>query len=170
MLYCKENLIGLDKSIYYVQKSLDENLRWQNIDIYGKCELTERSGGKVLEYYKGKNEYIQPFFNDKINATIGFEFVSFEHENVMKANVNLICTCNLNKLYSNNDREDQKAIMQVRSVLRKSKYTKDITSVKVGIDEVFRNYDKTKFLYRDMNPFFVFSIGLSLNVFEKCNY
>jgi hypothetical protein len=171
MIYLKTNSTGLDRKIELIQRYFDEHLTkdWgAAIEIYGKIYPTIRNGVTVPEVYVGNKEYKSIFINDAVTATIGFEVIS--REIVYKkafSEINIICSVNIGKLYPNS-REDERALFTFNKHLERCGYVrKEAKPVKEGIKNVFPKYNTDNLIHRDMHPWYVFSIGCTVEYYDN---
>ena len=173
MIFVKTNPYGIDDKLKRIQSYLDDNLSWNGtLEIYGKVEKTLREKSVIPEAYKSGNEYKEIFFNDKVSCTIGFLVKDrMITNNRLSANVDIIFTVNLKKIYSTTIREDELCLIDAKQAIKKSLLVDSINKIKVGIDEVFNGFDKDRINSRDMNPWFVFSFEteISYNENKTCN-
>ena len=167
--YYKTTTYGIDKIIKSVQLHLKNKLKWSGVvDIYGKVERTEKERGFTAEVWTSNKEYKEIFINDKVDAVIGFypkttrPIDGYNQEVV----VDVICTCNLTKIFANTNRDDEKAIMDLLKVLKSANYVNSADQIKVTIPTVFSDFDTSLIKHRDMQPLFVFSIEITIKFQE----
>jgi len=170
MVIAKANTYGLEFFIKVVQNDLDTELSWLGERrVYGKLQPTIREGKVIPEAYIGGNkEYSEIFTNDKVASTIGFYVKSREVNNyITTAVIDVIFTVNLKEIFGNDLRDDERAIDDAVKILTESQYVSSLKQVKEYIPEVFADFDKTRIAHRDMEPFYVFSIGIDLTYREE---
>lgn len=171
MIYAKENNYGIDNKINLIQRCLDLKLSdvWgRNVNIYGRIQDTVRDGQTIPEVYDNSKDYIQPFFNDKQAATVGFivksrEITGQKH----KANIDIVFVVLLPEIHGDNKRNDEKAIMEAYKILKRPQYTLDITGIKTGVKDVFSGYALEALTNRDMQPWHVFSFECEIDYTEN---
>ena len=170
MIYAKANTYGVDKKINLIQRYLDAKLAtsWgNNVLVYGRVQDTIKDGKQIPEVYDGI-EYINPFINDNQAATIAFiEKTKSINVGKFTSQVDVLFTVLLPEIHSNALREDEKAIMQAYTALKKSGYALSINGVKQGINDVFSGYDTSMIIYRDMQPWLVFSFQIEIDYTEN---
>jgi hypothetical protein len=164
-IYAKTEPVGIDKAI----------LKWQNrlencfgdtidIDVYGRLYITERKDNKkVAEAYVSEKEYRDVFLDDRKSAIFGF----LVNENrtgfsLTKCNVELICSCNLEKIYGSDLRNDEETILTVLQIIQHYSLRPNQKQIKTGLANVFNGVSIDKFKFRDMQPWFNFSISFDL--------
>lgn len=163
-VYSKSNPIGLDRQLFRIQNRI-ASLNWGDIDIYGKLYINERDKGvKVAEAYLNNGEYKDVFIDDTKNAVFGF-IVSDNRDKLamIKCNVNLICSCRVDKIYNTTERMDEEAISDVLRAISEHILLVNQNSITTGLNSVFSGLSVEKFKFRDMYPWFNFSISFSLS-------
>ena len=163
MIYTKENPTGLDREIQRMQNFLDGCLTG-DVDIYGKIYINEKDGVKLAEAYKGNGEYAEIFVDDRKAVVMGF-LVGEKRSgvNMVKVPVELIVSCNLEKLYNTKERKEEEVIASVIHIVRRYVGFKMQTDIKTGLKNVFAKFSPERFKHRDMQPFFNFSVGFYLS-------
>jgi len=162
-IYSKTNPIGLDLQLLRIQTRI-ESLGWENIDVYGKLYINEREKGiKVAEAHLNSGEYKDIFIDDNKSAVFGF-IVDESRNNLsmIKCNVKLICSCRLDIIYNSNERMDEEALLTVLEKIRPHVLLPNQGGIKTGLANVFSDVSYEKFKFRDMNPYFNFSISFDL--------
>jgi len=155
MIYQKPNNYGIDSKLLEIQKHLDSKLasKWKGIiNIYGRIERLTNG----VEVFVKNTEYKNPFFDDKVSASIAFDVTGYDTTTNLKADVNLIVTVRLDKIYDNNNRDDQKSLLEVHKLLKYAGVL-DIDGMQTGLDVVKDLGIEIK--HREMQPWFVFSIS-----------
>lgn len=159
---------GIGSIIYKLQNILEGKLcntadlrfNWPNDTmIYGQVEKNVKDGKEVPGFYVGTGEHIQPFFNDNYSASIGFSVNSNTFSNwVGIADIDLICTVDLVKLYKNENRNIGKSVNDIYEIIHNQVLEMGI--VKEGVSDVFRSFSTGKdFFPADLSNWFVFSIN-----------
>jgi hypothetical protein len=170
MIIQRINPKGLDLKIYSFQQELDKvlchqlipRLNWQgDIAIYGKVQKTARASDQLTipEAYMANGEYTQPFVDDTKAASLGF-YVSNQsvQTHAPIADIDLICTVDLNKIYLNSNREDWKAVMQVYNIIQASVI--ELGQIREGLNDVFRGFTGMKnYQPSEISNWFIFSIN-----------
>lgn len=163
-IYAKANPVGLDAKIHRVQQKLSDWLEWENIDIYGRLYVEKNDKNeKVALAYLSSGEYSEIFFDDKKAAVFGF-FVSDTRNgvNMTEVPVELVCSCNLNALYDTTERMDEEVLTEVSRIIKFITLRPNERNIKTGLDNVFSRIDTNRIRFRDMHPWFNFSIGFDL--------
>jgi len=156
---------GLDKIIKLIQTNIDNKLRWlDTVNIYGKVQRTEKEEGFYPEVWSSENEYKEIFIDDNVGAIIGFYVKSPRTIDgyYKDVEVDVICTCDLKKIFGNTNRDDERAFNELFDILASTTYVDSLNSMKEGIENVFTDFDTSLIKYRDMQPFYVFSININI--------
>lgn len=162
-IHSKTNPIGLDLQLFRIQKRI-ESIGWNNIDIYGKLHINERNKGiKIIEAHVGSGEYKDVFVDDTKNAVFGF-IVSDTRDklSMIKCNVKLICSCRVDKIYNTTETMDEEAISDVLKVISEYILLVNQNNIKTGLSSVFEGISIDKFKFRNVYPWFNFSISFIL--------
>jgi hypothetical protein len=160
-IYAKQNPVGIDKQILKLQRKVDE-LTWGNIDVYGRVYINERNGVKVAEAYVG-GDYKEIFVDDRKTAVFGFLVGETRSGlNMIKANVELICSCNLSKIGVATERNDEEVLLSVLKIIKYNTLFDNEREIKTGLENVFSQVSTEQFKFRDMQPYFNFSIGFDI--------
>ena len=173
MIFAKTTPYGIDKKLKAIQTSLNTSLAklWLGtIEVYGKIEPTKRNDKVIPEVYVSGIEYRELFVNDSVTATIGFIVKDRTvTKNTITAKVDVVFTVDLKKAYGVALREDEKAIIQAKKAVEKTMLCGAITKINVGIDDVFKGFDRERIKYRDMQPWLVFSFETEITYDETIN-
>jgi len=163
-VYAKTNPIGIDKKLLKIQNKLSE-LTWDNFDVYGKLYINQKNGEKIAEAFVGDGEYREVLIDDTKTAVFGF-FIGDNRGglNMIRVPVELVCSCRLDKIDDENERNDEEVLL---TVLKKIKRETGLLEpqereIKTGLSNVFNRVSIEKFQYRDMHPWFNFSIAFDL--------
>lgn len=160
-VHLKNNPVGIDLRISKFQNVLNNGLSWGDIDIYGRLYSNKRDGKDVSEAYIGGNEYKEVFVDDYGNKSAVFAFLIGENRSgftPIEADVTLVCSCNLNRIYGNDERRDEETLLEVLSVLDPYIIRDREGNIKTGLENVFSFTDSSRFKFRDMSPWFNFAI------------
>ncbi|MDH6304615.1 hypothetical protein M2459_001350 [Parabacteroides sp. PF5-5] len=174
MLYVKENPTGIDKPIQKLQNRIWSGLlkAWgiaeSDYNSFCRVYINRKDGGYIPEFYMGRNEYRETFFDDKVYATSFFvmdETVKFESTS-MRTTGSLIFCVNLERLKSKVlHRADEEVRMDVVSLCNMYGFT--VSSIQVGIKNVFREFSQDVIKFTDMHPFHCFRINMNI-IYDKC--
>lgn len=161
-VYAKENPVGLDKKLYKLQLKINE-IGWDNIDVYGKFYINERNEQNIAEAYVGNGEYREVLVDDRKTAVFGF-FVGETRTglNMIKTPVELVCSVNLSKIGIPTDRNDEEVMLQVLKIVKYHTLIDNEREIKTGLSNVFSRISTEQFRFRDMQPYFNFSIGFDI--------
>lgn len=163
MIHSKVNPIGLDLALYRIQQKLDA-IGWENTDVYGRLYINEKGKQKLAETHIGNGQYKEVFVDDKKNAVFGFIVGDTrQHLSLIKCSVTLICSCRLNKLYDSTELKDEETLQTVVNVIKQIVMLPNQGDIKTGLKSVFADISYEKFKFRDMYPWFNFSISFDLN-------
>jgi hypothetical protein len=181
-VFAKSTTYGLDTKINELQTFLDSGVRdnlsnyWAgDLYIYGKIEPIERKGNINPEAYKGgdtKNkEYGEIFVNDKIACSIGFNVLDRELQPFRSANVDVIFTLLLNKIYpTSTTREDERAMLEAEKLLKKFGGINKVLGLKVGVGDVFSGFNIENIKYNNMQPWLIFALNIDLQYQDDACY
>lgn len=170
MIIKRNEITGIDAPILRIQKVLD-SLGFADVLIYGRLYRNLNESGEYrAEAYVGRNEYKDVFIDDSHVGTIGV--ITRGRESVVSFNsaeIDVVFTINLEKLFGTSERYDEKLIEQYKSLLTENGF--NITAVKTGVESVFDGYEIEPYRFRDMQPNLVFSLSTSImfNDDSKCN-
>jgi hypothetical protein len=174
MLYLKENPQGIDIPIQNLQKYIYRKLLkiWNITDskylCCGRSYRNQTDKSYIPEIYMGNGEYKDAFFDDTVSAV---SFFSMNEKTDIKMlemtnTVSLIFCVNIKELKSGiqhmADEEVRLDVMENVNVFGFS-----LVSIDTGIDNVFREYDKTRIKFRDIYPLHCFRLNLKIQ-YSKC--
>lgn len=161
-VHSKLNPIGIDKVLYKLQLKINE-LEWDNIDVYGRFYINERNEKKIAEAYIGDGEYKEVLLDDLKIAVFGF-FVGDTRSglNMIKTPVDLVCSVDLSRIGVSTDRNDEEALREVVRIIKRNTLLSHERDIKTGLDNVFSRISTEQFKFRDMHPYFNFSIGFDI--------
>lgn len=162
-VYAKNNPVGVDEEILWFQNSIAE-LGWQNTDIYGRLYVNKKGKDDIAEAYIGGKDYKEVFIDDTKNAVFGF-IVDGQRTGytIYTADVKLICSLNLVNLFPNAPhRYDEEAISQVICAIDSRIANKGDIEIATDNDIVFSEVSRDRFKYRNMHPWFNFSVKFKL--------
>lgn len=160
--YKKPDPTGLDEVIQWIQDSIEE-IGWSNTAIYGKLYVNERLNGKVAEAYVSSGEYSEVFVDDTKNAVFGFIVDGKRRGYTMiKTTARLICSINLDKIYSNLYRNDEEVMRTIVRAIDIHLLGEKFIEISTDLSEVFSGLSIDRFKFRDMHPWFNFSITFEL--------
>jgi hypothetical protein len=181
MNYNLNNPIGIDKEVQKIQNYLHGSLveSWGDIDAYGRVYKNRKQLGFIPEVYKGRNEYLDAFYDDSENAKgIMFFLENHDHQSadgvVFKTRIKICFMLNLDEIgYDDDERADVVVQEKVVSILNKSAINNfTITGLEKTVRNVFYGYTYTDVeLETDMHPLHTFAIigDLEYYLTEKCN-
>lgn len=165
------NPIGLDTTIYQIQKELYDKLQplWNvKLDGYPRCYSIQRENKRSIEFYKGKNEYRNlihlegnKFFFTAENRQTQSTIDSFTTD------IDLYFILNLDQckpLLKN--RGDNEVRVDVLNVIQGLGGNIGLnTNVITNVDEVFSGYDFT--FKNDQQPYHCFRLVLNITDFTQ---
>ena len=174
MLYTKVSPVGIDIPIQKMQVYLHDKLDtlWMLAPLaqqaYGRCYRNQKDDGYVAEGYKGKNEYIELYLDDRYPVLSFFgveENIDFNISNTAK--VHLIYFVNIQALEYSHHRADEEVRRDVQLLVQSGYQGFVFTGIRTGIDNVLEEYPgsiRDKGLrFRDMHPFHCFRFDFNLN-------
>lgn len=163
-VFAKNTLYGLEIAVKNTQDIIEQYLTWVGTNnIYNLLHRNkDEAGDTILEYWSGLGvkgrEYEQAFVNDKVTSCIGFLELD-RNFNTKYANVDIICTVNLERAYNQNIRDNERAYIELMTVVEKLWIVEDF---KRGIEDVFSGFKTANIMYADMQPFDVFSFTVNM--------
>lgn len=183
MLITKTNPVGADALIQKLQTQLHDGLAkvWGYQDesqgvkfkAYGRAYKNQREDGYVPEVYTGNNEYHEVFFDDTLFGH-SFFLTSDEIREGRYSQVSIIYALNIDRCRPGiGHRGDEEVKVDVLQVIRKNVLGFKAISVVTGLDNVFREFARYRknqtdtIRYRDMHPFHIFRINLSIIPIDK---
>ena len=166
-IYAKASPVGVDHEIYKFQQRLNA-LDWSNISVYGKLYLTIRNDKVIAEAYKSNGEYGEVFLDDKQSAVFGF-MVSDNREGLsfVKAELKLICSVNLNKVFVSAERKDEEAILTVLKAVTPMLLSNNEGQIITGFEDVFSGIDTERIKHRNMHPWLNFALTFNVSYFNN---
>lgn len=174
MIFTKDNPVGIDFMINKMQNKLD-SLTWTDPYIYGRVYLNTDRNGKILAeaHVGGNKKYEKDIFVDKKkSAVIGFVprgQVDFDITGkIQTATVDVVCSINLDKIYSTSNRNDEEALQTILLIIQKSSGWLPIGIRKENVKDVFNFMDTENITFRDMQPFANFAISCKVNYKNNC--
>ena len=163
-IYPKDNAVGVDAEINRFIRIIDKQLNtvggW-DIDIYHKI-YREYMNDKAYPYaFVGGKDYQEVFVNDKSNGEVGFYLTTTRTiDTALSVNCDVIFSIDLDKIDNGSlQREDEKAILLALEAVDKCS---DVTSVKTGLDNVFKGFSTKDIKRGDMQPFLNFSFSIEI--------
>ena len=170
MIHEPEILYGIDMPINDIQKILENIIlkkgkgilgeKWDECNIYGRIYKNLRNGIYIPEIYISNGEYREIFIDDREHAEIGFyvknDTVNYNH---ITSDIDVIVTVNYEKMKKYYNIEYLKTIML--KWLYETRML-EIGRIKNGVDEVFAEFDRDRYKYRDIYPFGIISIETQL--------
>lgn len=163
MIYAKAKPKGIDAVIYRLQQRIDK-IDMNNYSVYGRLYSVEKDGKKTPDAYIKSNEYREFLFDDKKHAIFGF-FVSTERDMFPSPSVKveMVCLCNLNKLYSAKvERYDEEYMLMIYNWIFGYIPKNNDIKIKTGVSDIFGDFDLEKYKYIDNQPYFCFSISFDV--------
>jgi len=166
MVIGKDNPVGIDVLVAYLQKGINSKLSWANlIDIYPRCYVVYREDNVTIEHYYANGNY------DSVNNAEGnkcfFVLVGNpqkENNQYYSAQLDVYFTLNLKEINPDiNYRCDEEVrvdILKVIEAFNVSSNVVNVDEVVIGIDNVYRgvyfNPDD------DNQPYHCFKITLNV--------
>lgn len=174
MLVLVSNPIGVDLAIEKAQKRLHDELltKWginTNMFLcYGRCYRNNDKNGVIPEVYSN-GEYKELLLNDNVIVHSFFDignvinYETEEHQN--STTIDLVFFVNLNKLYSNNLRQDEKVRQDVQLIFEGGKNGLLLQTISIGNQALseYSGYKKDAMKFKDMNQYHIFKMTYQLN-------
>lgn len=177
-LIVKDTPVGIDYVIQDIQTKLYAALTaaWSTTDSgvmeyrsYGRCYRNKKDTGYIAEFYKGKNEYVDAYWDDKL-AALSFwgEDLQNDIDVLVQKNIHVVFFVNLQKIKpSFTSRADEEAHLDVQRILKKGIQSTVLTRVTTGLENVLREYPGSlrddRLVAVDMHPTHCFRFDLRVN-------
>lgn len=163
MIYAKETRIGIDQAIYNFQVKL-EDLGLNDTDVYGRLYVNRKKNASIAEAYVSNGEYKEIFLDDRKTGVFGF-IVDGTRDgfDVIKTDVRLIGSFNLDTLYGNTTRNDEELLLLVLNAITGGIKADNRREIQTEMEDVFRGLEVTRISFRNMQPWFNFSIAFKLS-------
>lgn len=165
-VFAKDTTYGVEVPVLKMQNLLNTTLTWDGtINIYGIIFKNKKDGDVIPEAWIGTGakgrDYKQVFNSDKTTAQIGF--VVLDRNVISKtATVQIICTIDLEKAYSANIRDNERAYLELQNAIEERNIVIE-GSFKQGIDDVFTGFKTDNIKYLDMQPYDCFSFDVEMS-------
>lgn len=169
----KTTPVGRDILIDHLQLWLYNQLSLTNYDSYHRVYKNDTEKGIIPEKYNNNGDYHEVLFNDDYNAT-SFFITEDEVDNnngAFSSDVSIIFQVNLSKVYpSITHRADEEFINDVSLLLKRERFGFEFVNIQTGIDNVYREFNKTDIKWDNIGEFFVVRFNLKLgNYSYSCN-
>lgn len=169
-VFAKDTTYGLESKVKELQTFLNSRLAnyWSGtLEVYGLLKPKIRDGKIIPEVYKGtgigEKEYTEVFINDKVAGSIGFIIQDRELESYRIANIDVVFTLMINKIYpTSTTRDIEKVYLEAESTIEKFGAIDKVLDMKEGISQVFSAFDFETIKHNDMHPWCVFSLNIDL--------
>ena len=154
MIFYPSNLNGLDLKLKRLQNLFNNILPYPEAlkYVYGRLYENEKDGKKCLEVNLDSKEYKQVFINDKEIFVSAFRIGTEIKYDTLEVDCSLICSGNLETLYANTKKNDEKFIIEITNVLRRQRYFR-VENIETNFDKIFSGIDTDGMKYRNMFPF-----------------
>lgn len=165
MIYGPEKKYGIDAEIYKIQQAIHSGIGIDTgFDVYGQIMRKYKDGRIRFESLVSSTEYREVLVDDTKKGVVAF-WVKESREGMPQkiADVDIIFTVNLVQMIGGYFGE--KMLLVVEDILNSQGY--QALKIKTGVQEVFKEVDRDRFLYSDMSPYFVFSFSLKLPYFDN---
>lgn len=175
MNYNNYPAIGIDAKIQIIQNQLFSQLKWQNVDFYGRVQKTIKKDfdGIVPEVYVSQKERKEVFYDDK-NAIGGNVFFVDNDEHTTKdgvlftAKVKVVFMLNILKIKEliifRPDSEYQEIVLKLINRIN----VIQVTGIEKGIENVLSEFSTKGIELNDLNPYHIFSVNGNLNYNLSC--
>lgn len=179
-IHLKENPVGEDIPIAYIQKKLFDKLSliWQTeIEAYPICFPYDIPEGSVkyrransvkertISHYIKKDDYLPLIYQEKNKFFFLVDNVKQESKNVFNAEVQLFFIINLIKCKGGNSgRLDTEARVDVLNILNNCKYVSDKKEIELHTRDIFQGYNYENNI--NSHPYHCFKINFTINDFN----
>lgn len=166
----KTNPVGIDAVIDNLQLSIHKLVdsgKWSSMTVYPRAYKNESEAGIKPEIFTGTSgvDYEEVLYNDKLAASCFF--ITDDNMNVINENqrgrgrISVILQVDLNQIKPNiTHRPDEEARYDAVIALSRNRYNWNVTNVITGIANVYREFDRRKIKYTDMNKRHVFRVEM----------
>lgn len=183
-VFAKNTTYGLEDKVKELQEYLntkipdywaidiDGNKHQEELAVYGIVRKLikqddDQADITIPEAYKGtganQTEYKQFFVDDKVAATVGFLVLDRSLEPYRLANIDVIFTLRIDKVYpTSTTRDIEKTLLEAEKILEDFGGVDSVNDIKEGIEEVFSDFYTGGIKHRDMHPWYVFSLNIDL--------
>jgi len=163
---------GIDRIIDILQVKLFNELGWDTGTVYEsnhRAYKNETKDGIIPEIYKGSKEYREVYFDDKIDASSFFLVDDTRTGNrAYTTTISIIFQLKLDEIFPNiNHRADEEAHVQVQNVLEINPTSAKLSSLVVGLSNVYSGLLIDKLKETDMQPFHFFRIDMEVD-YNNC--
>lgn len=162
---------GIDKQIQIIQNSIYNNIKWNNIDVFGRIyRNVSESKGMVPEAYIGDGEYRDTYMDDSKNAIIFFtDDVShkFLGGGYYEAEVKIIFSVNIEKIKNSKSRTDSEIQIEALKIIQKHKIFK-LKSIEKTIEKILNGFNTQQIKLMDMQPYHMFAVVGDLKYKINC--
>ena len=172
-LVLKNNAIGVDKVIDYIQKNVYgylTDIGWTNYESYHRVYLNETNEGRTAEVYTSNNEYSEVLFNDNFTATSFFIVAdtTLINQYTFEADIGLVFQVKINEIYDTDQREDEWVRDDVWQAIKSNAQIREHTNMVTGLSNVYAEIDRTQITWTDMHPCHVFRYNFKVRYTEDC--
>lgn len=169
----KTNPKMLDEVIDYIQDELERVLAFENWENNHRAYKTPIANERLFkaEVYGGNGNYKECFFDDYFNATSFF--IEEDNAEMRNGKINQSCSfifqCKLNALYPEIEhRADQELRADLLNVFMNLDDRVSFDGFDLGIDNVYREFDKSNLKYHDFGDFHVIRINFTARFSDPC--
>lgn len=182
MTFIKGITYGVETKIALIQQYIQSKLEWftanggalanAQVLIFGKVynnpigeesqpEVSAlNSETKIADRWHDAKEYQDVLNSDKTAVQIAFH-VTGRDIVANWATIDVIFSISdLGKVYDNNLYEDERAILDATRLLKECSLIEEVTDLKVGVEDVFEDFDFERRKYTDLAPFQIFSVTI----------
>lgn len=162
MIYVKTNPVGIDKTIAKFQSAIN-SIGWDDMHVYGRLYINDKEDSKVAEAYVSDREYKEVFVDDRKNAVFGF-LVQPKRSGfgMIDSEIKLIGTINLSSIFGDDERKDEEALLTVLDSIRNYLSSPEEGEISTRNEDVFSEVTWERVKFRDMQPWFNFSLTFNV--------
>lgn len=163
-VYIKTNPKGIDKRLVVFQNVLN-SIGWTNTDVYGRLYIVDHGEHKTAETYISSGDYKEIFLDDTKTSVFGFIVGDSLSSGIsgISVPVKLICSCNLDTLHGSSERKDEETMLTVLKAISSLLPVTEEKTINKNMADVFSEISHERFKFRDIHPWFNFSISFNLS-------
>ena len=172
MLTLKENPVGVDLVINEINNLVYNELNFENYEAYHRAFKQQSERGVIPEaFIYDTRDYKECFYDDRVNSSFFYtsdstDFV--DNGRLVNTTVSMVFQVNLDEVApAIKHRGDEEIHRVVVNAINKSVYG-TVSSLVVGIDNVYNEFDTTQITYTDMQPFHCFRVDIDVSYAYGC--
>lgn len=173
MNYLKENPIGIDYEIkrlqIYLYNNISNKFGLDDFDAYGRVYKNKKDRFIIPEYYLSNRDYKEVLLDDRRSGIMFFSPSSnfTDYGGLVERYCDIMFTFNLDRLYGNENRNDEEIRTYVLTLLNNYIETLGDKEVETDLMAVYKDYNGVASYFYDMQEFHHFKIKIKLRFNNK---